>query len=200
MKKSRIVIVIILALLFIGVFQGCGKYNSMVDMEEEVNKSWADLQSQYQRRSDLIPNLVSTVKGAADFEKETFVQVAMARSGELSSKVNGLSADDLTPEKIQEIQEANTQAQQAANTMLNIMVERYPDLKATQNFIAFQDQLEGTENRIVMSREKYNNVVKNYNATIRKFPAKLYASLFGFKSKTMFEAAAGAEKAPQVSF
>lgn len=200
MKRSSIVIIVILGLLFIGVFQGCGQYNSMVDMEEEVNKSWADLQSQYQRRSDLIPNLVSTVKGAADFEKETFVQVAMARSGELSAKVKGLSADDLTAEKIQEIQEANAQAQQAANTMLNIMVERYPDLKATQNFIAFQDQLEGTENRIVMSRENYNGVVKTYNATIRKFPGRLYASIFGFESKTMFEAAAGADKAPEVSF
>ncbi|HZH87905.1 MAG TPA: LemA family protein, partial [Chitinophagaceae bacterium] len=139
-------------------------------------------------------------KGAADFEKETYVQVALARAGELKQKVENLSADDLTPEKLAEIQEANAQSRQAANTMINVMVERYPDLKATQNFLSLQDQLEGTENRITMARNDYNNIVKTYNTTIRRFPATLYAGFLGFERKTMFEAEAGAEKAPEVSF
>jgi len=200
MKKSSIIIIVLLGLLLIGGCQGCGTYNKLVGLDEEVNNSWGNLQNQYQRRADLIPNLVGTVKGAADFEKETYVQVALARAGELKQKVENLSADDLTPEKLAEIQEANAQSRQAANTMINVMVERYPDLKATQNFLSLQDQLEGTENRITMARNDYNNIVKTYNTTIRRFPATLYAGFLGFERKTMFEAEAGAEKAPEVSF
>jgi len=200
MKKSYIVLIVLAAILLIGGCQMRNTYNAFVDMEENVNSSWADLQSQYQRRVDLIPNLMETVKGAAEFEKETYVQVAMARAGELKNKVDNLQSEDLTAEKIKEIQEANAEARDAIGTMINVMVERYPDLKATENFLSFQDQLEGTENRIAKARNDYNGVVRTYNSAIRKFPATLYAGILGFERKVMFEAESGAEKAPQVKF
>jgi len=197
MKKGLIVVLVLLAIVLIGGCQACNLQKSMVTMDEEVNAKWANVQNQYQRRADLIPNLVATVKGAADFEKSTYVQVAQARAGELKQATN-VSADDLTPEKIAAIQKASAEAQNAARMMINVVMERYPDLKANENFLNLQSQLEGTENRINEERRKYNEVVKDYNVKIRTFPNNLFAGMLGFEKRTMFEADKGAEKAPSV--
>lgn len=199
MKKGTIILVVILAILAILGFSGCGRYNSMVDSRNEVKNAWAKLQSDYQRRADLIPNLVGTVKGAADFEKSTYVQVAEARSGALKKATN-VSADQLTPEKMAEIQKASAEAQNAARLAINVAIEAYPQLKANQNFLDLQSQLEGTENRIKFSRDEFNAKVKEYSNLIEKFPGNIFAKLFGFGPKAMFEGEAGADKAPKVEF
>lgn len=199
MKKGLIVLLVILAIVLIGGCQACNLQKSLVGLDENVNKEWAGVQSAYQRRADLIPNLVATVKGAADFEKSTYVQVAQARAGELKQATN-VTADQLTPEKIAEIQKAGAAAQESARMMINVMVERYPDLKANQNFLSLQDQLEGTENRINTSRNKYNDAVQIYNVKVRTFPNNLLAGMMNFHKREMFKADAGAEKAPSVKF
>jgi len=197
MKKGLIVVLVLLAIVLIGGCQACNLQKSMVAMDEEVNSKWANVQNQYQRRADLIPNLVATVKGAADFEKSTYVQVAQARAGELKQATN-VTAEELTPEKIAAIQKASAEAQSAARMMINVVMERYPDLKANENFLNLQSQLEGTENRINEERRKYNEAVKTYNVKIRTFPNNLFAGMLGFEKRTMFEADKGAEKAPSV--
>ena len=195
MKKLLPVIVILVLIVIMG---GCS-YNGMNGSKLEVDNKWAQVQSAYQRRADLIPNLVSTVKGAADFEKSTYVQVAQARAGTLVNATK-VSADQLTPDKLAEIQKANAEAQQAMRMAINIAVERYPDLKATANFSGLQTQLEGTENRINQSRNEFNEAVKGYNLKVSNFPGNLMAGIFGFKQRPMFQADQGAQNAPKVQF
>jgi LemA protein len=164
-----------------------------------VDNAWAQVQSAYQRRADLIPNLVATVRGAADFEKNTYVQVAQARAGQLRDLTN-VPADQLTEARLQEIQNANAQAGQAMRTAINIAVEAYPNLKATQNFTDLQTQLEGTENRINVSRNSFNDAATNYNRKVTSFPNNLLAGMFGFKARPLFQADPGAQNAPKVQF
>lgn len=199
MKKGLIVILVLAAIVLIGGCQACSLQNSMVQLDESVKNKWGAVQTQYQRRADLIPNLVATVKGAADFERSTYVQVAQARAGELKQATN-VPVDSLNPQKFAEIQKASNATQDAAKAMINIMVERYPDLKANQNFLGLQDELAGTENRINTARIGYNDAVEVYNVKVRSFPNNLFAGMLGFKMKTPFQAEAGSEKRPEVKF
>lgn len=190
---------VILAIIVVAVAlicYGANKYNNMVNQEEEVSKAWSNVETQYQRRSDLIPNLVNTVKGYAEHEKSTFEAVIAARSKATQISVD---ANNLTPEKLKEFQAAQGEITSALGKLIAIS-ESYPELKANENFQELQAQLEGTENRINESRSTYNSAVKNYNVTIRRFPANIFASLFGFDKKNGFEAEAGASKAPKVEF
>lgn len=196
MKKGLIVIIVILAIVLIGGCQSCNMYNGLVEKEQIVENKWSDVENQYQRRSDLIPNLVRTVKGAADFEKSTLTDVINARASATQVKVD---PKDLTPDQIQKFQAAQGQLSQALGRLMMVS-ERYPDLKATQNFSDLQTQLEGTENRITVARKNFNEAVKNYNISVKRFPANIFAGKFGFKEKGMFQAEKGAEKAPEVSF
>jgi len=183
-------------LAFCALFLSSCSYNNMVSKEEAVTAQWANVESAYQRRADLIPNLVNTVKGAANFEQSTLTAVIEARAKATSIQVN---AKDLTPEQIQQFQQAQGQLSSALSKLL-VTVEQYPDLKATQNFSELQAQLEGTENRINVERRKFNEAAQDYNAYIRKFPQVMYSGWFGFQKKGYFEADAGAEKAPEVKF
>ncbi len=173
----------------------CG-YNTIVEKDEAVARSWATVETQYQRRSDLIPNLVNTVKGYADFEQETLTAVVEARAKATGVQVN---ADNLSPEAIAEFQAAQQQLSGALSRLL-VTVERYPDLKASQQFSQLQAQLEGTENRISVARDNFNASVGDYNTYIRKFPRNLIAGMFDFEQKGYFESVEGTENAPQVQF
>ncbi|MFY0253570.1 LemA family protein [Chitinophaga sp. 30R24] len=195
MKKGMIVIVVLFLLVLAGC-GGCNKYNSLVSMEENVKNKWGVVQSSYQRRADLIPNLVATVKGAANFETETLEKVIQARASATQVKVD---VNDLSPEKIQQYQAAQGQLSQALGRLLAVS-ESYPDLKANANFQNLQAQLEGTENRINVARNDFNDAVRSYNSAVRAFPGNVIAGITGFKQKGYFEAAAGAENAPQVKF
>ncbi|MHA4736669.1 LemA family protein [Dyadobacter sp. MSC1_007] len=192
---SKGLIAVIVVVLILG-FVGCGKYNGLVQKDEGVKESWAQVESQYQRRADLIPNLVSTVKGAADFEKSTLTAVIEARSKATQTTIN---AGELTPENIAKFQGAQDQLSGALSRLL-VTVEQYPQLKANQNFLELQAQLEGTENRIGVARNNFNTVVKEYNQDVRTFPNNIFAGIFGFSQKGYFTAAAGSEKAPSVQF
>jgi len=186
----------ILSLLFaMFLFTGCG-YNTMVEMDEAVTSQWSQVENVYQRRADLIPNLVATVKGYAEHEQETFTRVIEARSQASSVKVD---PSNLTPESLQQFQQAQEGVSSALGRLL-VVVERYPDLKANQNFLDLQAQLEGTENRITVERMKFNESTQKFNAYIRKFPALITAKIFGFKTRAYFEAQPGAQTAPQVQF
>ncbi len=190
---------VIIAIAAIAVFLvGCGatKYNAMVNQEEEVNKAWSNVETQYQRRADLIPNLVNTVKGYAAHEKSTFEAVIAARAKATQVTVN---PENMTPEKLQQYQAAQGEITSALGRLIAIS-ENYPDLKANENFQELQAQLEGTENRINESRNKFNAAVKTYNVTVRTFPTNIFANIFGFDKKNGFEAEAGASKAPTVEF
>ena len=193
MKKSVIIIVAVVAAVVLWCITS---YNGLVSKEENVDSQWANVESSYQRRSDLIPNLVETVKGYASHEKETLQGVIEARSKATSTQIN---AGDLTSENIQQFQAAQDQLSNALSKLM-VVVERYPDLKANENFLQLQSQLEGTENRINVERNKYNEVAKSFNANIRKFPKNIIANMFGFEKKAYFEAQEGAETAPQVKF
>ncbi len=171
-------------------------YNGFVTKEEGVKTAWANVETQYQRRSDLIPNLVNTVKGYAQHETSTLNEVTEARTK--ATSIN-LSTDDLTPEKLAEFQRAQSQVGSALGRLLAIS-ESYPDLKANQNFLELQAQLEGTENRIAVSRKDFNEAAQQYNMAVRRFPANLVARICGFEQKAYFEAAEGAEAVPQVAF
>ncbi|HVD97873.1 MAG TPA: LemA family protein [Cytophagaceae bacterium] len=173
----------------------CG-YNSMVEKQEAVESQWAQVQNVYQRRMDLIPNLVETVKGVANFEKGTLEAVVQARAEATKTTIN---ANDLTPDKVAQFQKAQEGLTGALSKFMSI-VENYPDLKANQNFSELQAQLEGTENRISVERMKFNEAVQEYNTYIRKFPNNMTAGMFGFEKKGYFEASAGADKAPTVKF
>lgn len=196
MKKGLIVILVILAIVLIGGCQACTLNNKMVTLETNVEAKWGEVENQYQRRSDLIPNLVNTVKGAADFEKSTLTDVINARASATQIKVD---PKDLSPEKIQEFQQSQGQLSQALGRLM-VVSERYPELTATKNFSDLQVQLEGTENRITVARKNFNEAVQDYNNKIRQFPNNMLAGMFGFKEKGMFKAEVGAEKAPTVSF
>jgi LemA protein len=195
MKISKSLIGIIAAVVIIGVWAVSG-YNSMVGEQEKATTAFANVQSAYQRRADLIPNLVETVKGYAAHEKETLEGVVNARSKATQMTVD---PENLTPEKLQEYQKAQGELGAALGRLIAIS-ESYPDLKANENFRDLQVQLEGTENRINEARNKFNEVVQQYNVVIRSFPKNLLAGLFGFDKMAKFEAEAGAEKAPQVKF
>ncbi len=192
MKKNLIIIGVIVA---IGLWI-MGMYNSMVKMDEKVSAQWANVETSYQRRADLIPNLVNTVKGYAAHEKETLEAVIKARSEATSTKID---PSNLTPEKMQQFQQAQNGLSGALSKLL-LVVERYPDLKANQNFLELQAQLEGTENRIAVERRKFNEAAKQYNQYIRMFPKNFLASSFGFENKAYFEAAEGSKEAPKVEF
>lgn len=182
--------------LFTAMSLSSCSYNSMVKKDENVKAAWGAVQSQYQRRSDLIPNLVSTVKGAANFEKSTLTAVIEARAKATSIQVD---PSKLTPESIQQFQAAQGQLGSALGKLLAVS-EAYPDLKANANFQSLQTQLEGTENRINVSRLDFNTAVQDFNSTVRSFPANITAKMFGFTEKGYFAAEAGADKAPKVSF
>jgi LemA protein len=199
MRRRSPILWIVLGIVVILIFWGCSGYNGLVSQDEVVKQSWGNVQSDYQRRADLIPNLVATVKGAANFEKETYTQVALARAGQLKQAAS-TPLDSMTPQKMQQIQQASTEAMNAARTAINIAVERYPDLKATGNFTGLQTQLEGTENRINTSRKDFNLAVRDYNLKVRRFPTNIFAGMFGFKQRQEFESQPGAEKAPNVQF
>ncbi|MHB9056881.1 MAG: LemA family protein [Paludibacteraceae bacterium] len=194
MKKSGLII--ILVLLAIIVFGGIGGYNGLVSTQESLNRSWANVENQYQRRSDLIPNLVETVKGYAKHESGTLEAVVNARAKATQVTVD---PNNLTPEKLQEFQSAQGELSSALGRLMMIR-EAYPDLKANQNFIELQAQLEGTENRITVARDNFNQEVQKYNTMVRRFPKNIIAGLFGFERKPIFEAEKGAEKAPEVKF
>ncbi|SMG42183.1 LemA protein [Marivirga sericea] len=197
MKKGLLItlgVIVVIVFILYRVF--AGSYNKMVTKEEQVTGAWSQVENVYQRRADLIPNLVNTVKGYADFEQETLQGVIEARSKATGINVN---TDDLSPEKIQQFQQAQ-QGLSSALSRLMVVVERYPDLKANQNFIKLQDQLEGTENRIAVERRRFNEVTQEYNTYIRKFPQTMLAGMYGFEKKGYFEADQGAEDAPEVSF
>lgn len=171
-------------------------YNSLVEKEQKVNQSWAQVENQYQRRADLIPNLVNTVKGYSTHEQETLTKVTEARAKATSITLN---ADDLTEENLAKYQEAQNELSGALKSLLAV-TEAYPDLKANENFMNLQTQLEGTENRIATERMRYTEAVQDYNTSIKKFPTNIYAGWFGFEEKPQFKAEAGAQKAPEVKF
>lgn len=171
-------------------------YNSLVEKQQGVDQAWAQVENQYQRRADLIPNLVNTVKGYATHEEATLTKVTEARAKATSIT---LSADDLTEENLAKYQQAQNELSGALKSLLAVS-EAYPDLKANENFLNLQAQLEGTENRIATERMRYTEVVRDYNTAIKKFPTNIYAGWFGFEAKPQFKAEAGAEKAPEVKF
>lgn len=189
----KYIIWIVLGLL---VLMGFSSYNGLVSNEEAVSKAWGNVESDYQRRADLIPNLVNTVKGYADFEKETLTKVIEARASATQVKID---ASNLTPENVAAFQQAQAGLSSALGRLLAV-AENYPDLKANQNFLGLQDELAGTENRINVSRQRFNDTVNEYNVSRRRFPNVLFSSLLGFKEKGYFKAEAGSEKAPEVKF
>lgn len=191
--KKGIIALVVLALL---AFWMISKYNGLVPLDENVKKNWAEVQNQYQRRADLIPNLVNTVKGAANFEQKTLTDVIEARAKATQMNVN---AGDLTPEKLKEFQAAQGQLSQALGRLMMI-TENYPELKANQNFLDLQTQLEGTENRITVARKDYNGSVEKYNSSVRKFPVNMLAGFFKLEMRPTFEADAAAQKVPTVNF
>lgn len=196
MKKGTIILLAVVGVLLLLVFNGCGSYNNMVSKQEGVSSAWAQVENVYQRRLDLIPNLVNTVKGVANFEQKTLTDVIQARANASSIKVD---ASKLSPDQIQKFQSSQGELSQALGRLM-VVAEQYPQLKATQNFLELQSQLEGTENRIAVERQKFNDIVKEYNSYIRRFPQVLYAGMFGFDKKGYFEAVTGADKAPEVKF
>lgn len=194
MKAKYLIGLGILALLF---FYGVSVNNSLVSQEENVNSAWAQVENQYQRRADLIPNLVNTVRGATDFESETLTEVIEARSRATSINID---ASDLNnPQAFQQFQEAQSQLSGALSRLL-VTVERYPELQANENFRDLQAQLEGTENRIATERMRFNQAAQAYNTKVRRFPASLIASITGFEQKEYFQADQGTEQAPEVDF
>ena len=187
---------IVIALVAIVAIWGVSAYNGLVKMDESVSTAWSNVENQYQRRADLIPNLVNTVKGYAAHEKETFQAVTEARSKATQMSIN---ADELTPEKMLAYQKAQGEVGAALSRLLAI-TEAYPDLKANENFKELQAQLEGTENRISVERKNFNEVARSYNTAVRTFPKTLIAGMCGFDKRPYFEAEEGASKAPEVQF
>ncbi|RKD87756.1 LemA family protein [Mangrovibacterium diazotrophicum] len=196
MKKSWIILAVIAVVVIFIYSSFKGTYNTMVQKDEEVSASWAQVENVYQRRADLIPNLVNTVKGYATHEQETLEGVIEARSKATSVNLN---ADNLDAQSLQQFQQAQDGLSSALSRLM-VVVERYPDLKANQNFLDLQAQLEGTENRITVERRKFNESAQGFNTYIRSFPKNIYANMFGFEKKAYFTAEQGAEKAPVVNF
>ena len=196
MKGRNIGLLVIVGIILIFVFWGCSGYNGLVKQDEQVKTAWNNVNTEYQKRNDLVNNLVNTVKGAANFERETLTEVVNARAKATSVNLN---ADQLTPENMARFQEAQSQLSGALSRLL-VTVEKYPELKATQNFQQLQKQLEGIENDIRNSRRNFNETVNTYNTRVRSFPMNFFAGMFGFKAKEGFKADEGAEKAPKVQF
>lgn len=196
MKKKFIPIIIVAAVVVILVAWAISAYNGLVIKDENCSKQWSKVESQYQRRMDLIPNLVNTVKGYASHEEATLLKVIEARNQASQIKVD---AENMTQEQLNNFQQSQENLSSAIRG-LNIVVEQYPDLKANQNFLELQSQLEGTENRIAVERQRYSDVVNEYNTSVRRFPNSIFASIFGFDKKPYFEAQTGAENAPKVEF
>ena len=194
--KKNLGWIIPVGIIVVLVMWAIGGYNGMVKMDEQVQNKWANVETQYQRRADLIPNLVSTVKGYAKHEQQTLEDVVKARSEATQLKVD---AENLTPEKLAAFQKAQSGVSSALGRLLAV-AENYPDLKANQNFLELQSQLEGTENRITVARKDFNDAAKSYNQSIRQFPKNILAGMFGFEKKSYFEAEAGSEKAPKVEY
>jgi len=197
MKRTGIVALVVVVLLVFALFQwGVSVNNKMVEMDESVSSQWSQVENVYQRRADLIPNLVNTVKGYAAHEKQTLTDVVEARAKATSVNVDPTK---LTPEAIQQFQQAQGGLSSALSRLM-VVVEKYPDLKANENFLNLQAQLEGTENRITVERQKFNSTAQTYNTYIRKFPQNFIASFKSFEKKAYFEAEKGSEKAPKVQF
>lgn len=196
MSKKWITIGIIILAVFLVYNFFSGKYNNMVAMEENVNTQWSNVETQYQRRYDLIPNLVNTVKGFAEQEREVLTGVTEARAKASSIQIDPANLNENT---LQQFQQAQGQLNSALSRLL-VTVERYPDLKSNQNFLELQAQLEGTENRIAVSRQRFNAAAQEYNTYIRSFPNNTLAGMYGFDRKPLFEADQGAESAPKVEF
>ena len=195
-KKKTSTWVIVLAVAAVLFFWVKGAYNNMVTLDEEVQTAWSQVQNVYQRRADLIPNLVNTVKGYAQHESATLEGVVNARSKATQITVD---PENLTPESLAKFQKVQGELSSALGKLLSI-TENYPELKANENFLQLQAQLEGTENRITVERQKFNETARGYNTTIRKFPNNILAGMFGFEKKAYFEAEEGAERAPEVKF
>lgn len=195
MKKNRTTYIVI-AILVLLVLWGVSAYNGLITMEENVDSQWANVETSYQRRADLIPNLVATVKGYADFEQETLTQVIEARAKATSVTID---PSNLSPESIANFQAVQGELSSALSRLL-VTIERYPDLKANQNFLELQAQLEGTENRISVERRKFNLQARDFNAAIRRIPKNIVAGIAGMEKKGYFESAEGADAAPEVSF
>lgn len=196
MPKIKNLLSLAFLLLIISSLTGCG-YNSLVEQDEKVNQAWAQVENQYQRRADLIPNLVKTVQGYADFEKGVLTEVTEMRSRVGQIK---LSTDDLADEeKFKQFQDAQDKLSGALSRLL-VVAENYPQLKANENFLQLQSQLEGTENRIAVERKKFNEAVQEYNTSVRRFPTVITAKIMGFKEKQYFKSAPGTDKAPDVNF
>ena len=186
-------------ILFIGLLLfggGCSTYNSFIDADENVENAWSKVQSAYQRRADLIPNLVSTVKGIADFERETLTEITNARARATSVNVD---PTNLSAEKLKEFQDAQTGLSSSLGRLLMVS-ENYPELRANQSFLELQSQLEGTENRIKVERDRFNDVVTKYNKKVRRFPSNFFATIFGFSEKAQFQADESAQNVPKVEF
>src|SRR5690242_19365269 len=197
MRGALIVLGVVAVLVIGGIVWGIGLNNQLVTLEQNVNEKWAQVQNVYQRRADLVPNLVETVKGFAAQEKSVLTEVTQARAGATGVKLTPEALND--PQAMQKIAAAQGQLSGALSRLL-VTVERYPDLKSNQNFLALQSQLEGTENRITVERQRFNEAVREYNTRIRLFPGSIVASLRGFKEKAYFEATPGAQEAPKVKF
>ena len=195
MKKNKGLIITIVVIALVAIW-GISSYNGLVSMDENVSNQWANVETQYQRRSDLIPNLVNTVKGYAKHESQTLEAVMAARSQATQVKID---QSNCTPQQLAAYQKAQGDVTTALGKLLAI-TENYPDLKANQNFLELQSQLEGTENRINVARKDFNDTAKKYNTSLRRFPRNIIASMFGFEKRNYFEAEAGAEKAPKVEF
>ena len=196
MKRGYVTLIVIVAVVLVLFFWIKGMYNSMVRTDETVSQAWAQVENVYQRRADLVPNLVATVKGYAEHESSTLEAVVEARAKATQATVD---PSTLSEEELARFMSAQNELGTAIGRLL-VSVERYPDLKANQNFLEFQAQLEGTENRITVERQKFNEAARNYNVTIRRFPNNIFAGMFGFEKKGYFEASEGAEQAPVVSF
>lgn len=196
-RRGLTLTIIVVAVVLLLVFWGVGQYNSLVVLDEQVNTSWSQVENQYQRRADLIPNLVETVKGYASHERETLEGVINARAKASQPIIQ--AGDGMTQEQLNQFQQAQGDLTSALNRLM-VVVERYPELKADENFRQLQAQLEGTENRITTARMDFNNEAQQYNTKVRRFPTNIFAGLFGFHQLPYFQAEAGAEQAPQVKF
>ncbi len=195
-SKGWIIAIAAIVVVFLLISWGSSIYNTLVNKEEMVNQQWANVENVYQRRADLIPNLVSTVKGVANFEQSTLTAVIEARAKATSVNINPKNLDEASLQRFQQAQDGLS----SALGRLMVVVEKYPELKATQNFSELQAQLEGTENRITVERRSFNEMAQSYNAYLRKFPSNIFAGLYGFQKKAYFQAQAGAETAPKVDF
>jgi LemA protein len=196
MKTSRIILIVVAVILVLFISRGCKGYNNLVTLREQVNRDWSNVENVYQRRADLIPNLVATVKGYATHEQETFTKVTEARSKATSVTID---AANMTEADMKRFQAAQGEISSALSRLLAV-AEAYPDLKANQNFLELQAQLEGTENRITVERRKFNETATSYNTEIKRFPTALFAGMVGFKERPYFAAEAGSQVAPKVQF